>query len=206
MAEILKSSYITNALLSRFSKSILDTSFVEYKSKQFIKVTNEVLQLIRLFPNRNDTYIWYAVYPLIQNDINFGMGVGAVRYPSEGANLVITDKKSLVVAEEKIAKGLEEAFVYFDERSSLEAICSLSGNNLAGQLVKSFCLARLGRAEDARKYAEAFVSSGFDIANTRKGALDLLESINDSKCQSYLDSNIKGNIKKLNISKYVATT
>lgn len=70
-------------------------------------------------------------------------------------------------------------------------------------LVMSFCFARLDNIREANLCAKEFIASGLDFSETHSGALALVESLQDSNYQNYLNNNFKANIKKLKLSKFI---
>lgn len=115
MTKSLKPKDVESVLLGVLADGIASSGFIQYKSKQYIKVVDEVLLFIQPFFNKNDTYIWYSAYPLIQNDINLGMGVIANRFPLEEGSLVISDVDNLSSLEESLLQGLSVAISFLEK-------------------------------------------------------------------------------------------
>lgn len=205
MTERPKEKDIADAILEPISAALQHLGFKQYKPKQFVKPKEDVLLFFQLFPNKNNVYLWCAVYPLCQNDIWFGAGAVAERFPEMEGALKVVDSDSLSRAVNSIANKLPDIIQYLDNRSTLEKLEKSIPNDAKAfpLLVKAFCLSGLGYNDEAKPFLKKFIDSGVDLRESRSGAEKLLASINAGDSSEILEENRANNIKKLRLKKFI---
>jgi hypothetical protein len=205
MVNSLKAKDIGDSLYESIIPSLESVGFKTYKPKQLIKLNYNVLQYFKLFPNKNDIYLWCAAYPLIQNDIWLGSGVVAERFPEVEGELKVSDSASLKKGVEYVVNRLPDVINFFEDRSTLEGIEKLIPSNakVFPLLVKGFCLSSLRKDDEARVFLTKFIDSGIDLGESRSGAEKLLASISEGNSKELLEENRINNIKKLRLKKFL---
>lgn len=205
MAESLKAKDIGNALLESIYPALESEGFKSYKPKQLVKLNDDVLLYFQLFPNKNDIYLWCVAYPLSHNDIWFGSGVVAERFPEDEGALKVSDSNSLKRVVDCVVNRLPDVIKFFEDRSTLEGIENSipSDAKVFPLLVKGFCLSSLGRSDEARLFLTKFIDSGIGLGESRSGAEKLLTSISEGNSRELLEENRINNIKKLRLKKYI---
>jgi hypothetical protein len=201
----MKSKEINDLLLLELTPMLEAKGYEEYKSKQFIKVNNEVLMYIKLFGNKNDLYIWFSSYPLCMNDLWFGSGIIAGRFPMEEKSLRADNDESLKTSINKLKEGLVDIINFQEDRDNIDALEKLIPNdsNIGELLVKGFCLAAQRKYTEAANFINGFMSLGIHAGDTRKGVEELLASFQNGTTQDLLNNNKIKNIKKLGLRKYI---
>jgi len=202
----LKANDIANALLVSLSPLLESEGFKKYKPKQFVKLNEDVLLHVQIFPNKNDVYLWCAAHPLCQNNISLGSGIVAERFPEKEGFLKVDGQDSLDGVIEYMINRLPDLFQFLNDRFTMEGIeKSISDNAKAFPLlVKGFCLSSLGRYESSQAFIMKFINSGLDIGESRSGAKQLLNSLSEGRTKEVLEENRSNNIKKLRLNKYIS--
>jgi len=205
MSDSLKAKDIADALLVSVSPLLESEGFKEYKPKQLIKLNENVLLHVQLFPNKNDVYLWCAAHPLCQNNISLGSGVVAERLPEEEGVLKVNSQDSLDGVVEYLINRLPDLLQFLNDRFTIEGIEKSISNNakVFPLLAKGFCLSSLGNNESAQSFIMKFMDSGLDLGESRSGAKQLLTSISEGSTKELLKENRNNNIKKLRLKKYI---
>ncbi|MCP4976199.1 MAG: hypothetical protein GY931_08565 [Maribacter sp.] len=196
---------LSNVLELRLTKTIEESGYNNYKPKQFIKVNNEVLMVIRLFFSKADIYIWHALYPLCENDLSLGSGTIAGRFPIEENTLNIQEFENFDISAKCLDEGLHDIIQFQKNRSTVSQIeRSIPSNAKPLPLfVKGFCLAAQGKYQESKRFIDSFMMFGLNFGESKKGAERLLASFLDGSTESLLENNKASNIKKLRLKKYL---
>lgn len=202
----LKAKEIADIVMSEFTPRIEAQGFQSYQGKKFIKVTDELLCLVELNPGKSDFYLWYAIYPLCDYKIWLGSAVICGRYPEEHNGLKVNTADDLNAAISGLDSQMQVAFDFFESRSSIVSLeKSIPADAKIGPLiVKGYCQAILGHAEEAKVYLKPFLDSGIRGGDTQEGVELLMKAFEDGTYKELLEKNKADNIKKLRLKKFMS--
>jgi hypothetical protein len=204
--ESMKAVDIFKAIENNFEPQFKENGFNLYKGKSFLRVVDEVVQLIKVSCHKYDVHIWYACYPLCEKNIWFGAATNSTsgRLPEEGDGLKITDAESLDKALYILVSIISDILAYFNKRSSISLLeMSIPKNDLiVPGLIKGYCLSKLGSYDEASHYLKNVIKS--ELSDTfKEGAVELFEAIGNNNADGVLELNALANIKKLGLKRYI---
>lgn len=206
MSETLTAREIKDISVSKLTPILSEMGFDTYKGSKFVRIKNDILNLIELFPSKSDFYVWYAVYPLCEYRIWLGSASIAFRYPAEERPIKVSTREDTNDAINRVIQHLPSISSYFEERASISNLeKSISDDDLLFPLlVKAYCLASLGETGKASILLKSFLDSGLRGGESREGADKLMVSIKNGSYREVLDRNKDENVKKLRLGKFIA--
>lgn len=201
----MKAKDISDRLIPSLEAILESSGYRKYKQRKYLKVVNNILMYIEIVCSRKDLHVWHALYPLFENDIDFGSGAIAGRFPLEERQLKVESEDQFVTIASSLSVELQNAINFQSHRDTVEALegSIQSSDKALPRFIKGFCLAEQGNFEEAKHNLMPLLDLGLNFGESRKGGLELMESFDSGNTKDLLNTNKNNNIKRLGLSKFI---
>lgn len=199
----MKVKEISEKILPHLDNIFTSNGYKKYKQGQYLKIENDIVMYVALICHSKDLRMWHSIYPLFENEFNFGRGSISDRYPPIENTLQVTPETNFTSLIAQLEAGLKNIMDFQNHRSSITLLDNsiLSSDKALPLMVKGICLAELGEYSQASVHLSALIDTGLNFGESRKGALLLIESFEKGNTRALLDSNKCENIKRLKLKK-----